>query len=43
MAVCPISESRAKPMNLAKPSHLARMFRRAHGLSPTQYRRERLS
>ena len=27
----------------AEPSHLARMFRRAHGVSPTQYRRERWS
>jgi AraC family transcriptional regulator len=35
----PVEEIAAR-VGYAEPSHLARMFRRAHGLSPTQYRRE---
>jgi AraC-like DNA-binding protein len=38
----PIEEIAAE-VGYAEPSHLARLFRRAHGVSPTQYRRERLS
>ncbi len=36
-------EEIAAQVGYAEPSHLARMFRRAHGVSPTQYRRERRS
>jgi AraC family transcriptional regulator len=36
----PVEEIAAQ-VGYAEPSHLARMFRRAHGMSPTQYRRER--
>jgi AraC family transcriptional regulator len=36
----PVEEIAAQ-VGYAEPSHLARMFRRAHGVSPTQYRRER--
>jgi AraC family transcriptional regulator len=38
----PVEEIAAQ-VGYTEPSHLARMFRRAHGLSPTQYRRERRS
>jgi AraC family transcriptional regulator len=38
----PVEEIAAE-VGYAEPSHLARIFRRAHGVSPTQYRRERRS
>jgi AraC family transcriptional regulator len=36
----PVEEVAAQ-VGYAEPSHFARMFRRTHGRSPTQYRRER--
>lgn len=35
-------EEIAAQVGYAEPSHLARMFRRAHGVNPTQYRLDRL-